>query len=323
MYTKHRGNRGRNEIVKAERLFTIITVLLNKRKVSAPDLARRCNVSVRTIYRDIDTLSVAGIPVYTTTGRDGGIELIEGFTIDRQLLETDEVQKILASLEGLHSAISDEKSAAVIEKLKILLSQSEQKGIPVHPNHLFIEFSPPFREKSCIATIEQSIRQSTTLAITYYDSMHTKTERVIEPLALVYHWSAWYLYTFCHLRNDFRLFRISRIDSVSPCDAPRQSPRIDLSKRPWDRDWEEESFETVVIHAERYNRLRLCELFGRADITELDRETIEIRVSMPVNEWSLAFLMGIPGWWTVVAPEKLKKMVKNRAHDIFLQNTDT
>lgn len=309
--------------MKAERLFTIITILLNKRKISAPDLAQRCNVSVRTIYRDIDTLSVAGIPVYTTTGRDGGIELIEGFTIDRQLLETDEVQKILASLEGLHSAISDEKSAAVIGKLKILLSQSEQKGIAVHPNHLFIEFSPPFREKSCIATIEESIRQSTTLTITYYDSINNKTERIIEPLALIYHWSAWYLYSFCHLRTDFRLFRISRMDSVSPCDALRQSPRIDLSKRPWDKEWEEETFETVVIHAEQHNRLRLCELFGRNNITELDRETIEIRASMPVNEWSLSFLMGIPGRWTVVAPEKLKIMVKNRARDIFLQNTDT
>ncbi|MDA3900135.1 MAG: YafY family protein [Spirochaetes bacterium] len=309
--------------MKAERLFTILNILLNKRKIPAPQLARHCNVSVRTIYRDIDTLSLAGIPVYTTTGRDGGIELVEGFTIERQLLETDEVQKILASLEGLQTAIHDKKSAAIIEKLRLLLFQSKQKGIHVHPNHVFIDFSPPFKEKSCIEIIEQSIRESTTLTITYYDSMNHHTERIIEPLALVYHWSAWYLYTYCHLRNDFRLFRLSRIRSVSPCTAPRKSPRVDLSTKPWNKEWEQDTFEEVVIHTASYNKLRLCELFSWAEITERDHDRIEIRVSMPVNEWSLSVLMSIPGWWTVITPEKLRIMVKNRAQEIFLQNPDT
>ena len=309
--------------MKAERLFTILNILLNKRRISAPRLARHFNVSVRTIYRDIDALSLAGIPVFTTTGRDGGIELMEGFTIDRQLLETDEVQKILASLEGLHSAISDKKSAGIIEKLRLLLSQSQQKGIQVHPNHVFIDFSPSFKEKGCVAAIEQSIHEKTTLSIKYYDSMNRQTERIIEPLALVYHWSAWYLYTFCHLRNDFRIFRLSRISSVSPCAVQRKSPHVDLTTKPWNKEWEQDTFEEVVIQTAAYNKHRFCELFSWAQITECDNDRIEIRVSMPINEWSLSVFMGIPGWWTIIAPEKLRIMAKNRAQEIFLQNPDT
>ena len=308
--------------MKAERLFTILNILLNRRKISAPMLARHCNVSVRTIYRDIDTLSLAGIPVYATTGRDGGIELMEGFAIDRQLLETGEVQRILSSLEGLQNAISDKKSAGIIAKLRHLLSQSQQKGIPVPPNHVFIDFSPPFKETGCIDSIEKSIRDLTTLTIVYYDSMNRNTERIIEPLALVYHWSAWYLYSFCHLRNDFRIFRLSRISSVSPCAVPRKSPCIDLSKKPWEKEWEQDKFEEVIIQTAAYNKLRFCELFSWARITECGNDTIEIRVSMPINEWSLSVFMGIPGRWTVISPEKMKKMVKKRAQEIFSQNHD-
>ncbi|ULQ58901.1 HTH domain-containing protein [Brucepastera parasyntrophica] len=145
--------------VKAERLLAIITLLLNKKKISARVLAERFSVSTRTIYRDIDALALAGIPVYALPGRDGGFELIDGFTLQRQTLETGEVQRIIEGLRSLLPAYADSEIEDIIEKFTLLLNESKKRGISCSENHVFIEHTPSPQEKETLDTIEKSIKE--------------------------------------------------------------------------------------------------------------------------------------------------------------------
>lgn len=308
--------------MKAERLFSILNLLLQQRRISASDLSRQFEVSVRTIYRDIDALTLAGIPVYSTTGRDGGFELIEGFTIDKQLLHTGEVQKILSTIESLSGILGDKKTSALKNKLSTLLEVSRQKGIHLTPNHVFIEFSPSQHERLTISRIEKSIEEQSSLSISYRDSSNAITNRIVEPDALVYIWNAWYLYAYCRLRSGHRLFRISRITSAENIISKRKSAPIDLSSRPWNREWDNDKLEKVQIRISAGHAGKLSEMFTNVQINATDSDMIIADFNIPLNEWGLSQLMGLPGKFRIIKPVKLRKIIKKMAGDIFSENTD-
>jgi predicted DNA-binding transcriptional regulator YafY len=306
-------NYAKIRMVKAERLFSILTLLLNNRKSTAPYLAKRFGVSVRTIYRDIEALALAGIPVFSTTGKDGGVELVEGFTIDKQLLETGEIQRILAALDGLSGVLPGTAVSDTAEKFRLLLTQSGQKGIPIKANHIFIELSPSSRDKAVIESLEKSINENTCLQMDYSDTEAQDSRRTIEPLGLIFYWQSWYLYAFCHLRKAFRMFRISRIMNLTASPAKRISPPVDLSSRPWTRQWETESEEEIVFRAAAKAKNRIRELFDWSDIAELASGDLEIKAYLPVNEWSLSLLIGLPEGVKIIRPAKMRNMLAKRA----------
>ncbi len=309
--------------MKAERLFSILNLLLDKRKIAAPELARRFGVSVRTIYRDIDALALAGIPLYSTTGRDGGVALVEGFTIDRQVLETGEVQKILASIEGLSGVLSDAATGAIRDKFTRLLQKSKEKGIALSPRHIFIELAPSLREREIIDTIERAINESRCLAIEYYDAENRSTRRCIEAQALVYIWNCWYLYAYCRMRGDFRLFRIARIQSARFTAQTRLAPYVDLAEKPWLKQWNEEKSEEIVMEISSDQKNRIFERIEWSNIRESGNNTIEVTFSMPLNEWGISVIMSLPGAFRIIRPEKVRKMIKKRTMEIFSQNHDS
>lgn len=110
-----------------QRLFEIVYLLLYRKKVTAKELAERFEVSTRTIYRDIDTLSAAGIPIYTNKGKDGGIFLMEHFILNRALLSEEEQQLILSALKGVQTITDD--STDTLERMRTLFHQQETDWI--------------------------------------------------------------------------------------------------------------------------------------------------------------------------------------------------
>ena len=196
------------------RLFKILYYLLDKGTVTAPELAKKFEVSVRTIYRDIDMLSGAGIPVYTTTGHGGGIHLFDNFVLKKSLLSEQEMQDILIGVQSL-SAVQYPDTDGVMSKLKATFQIAESDWIEIDFSRWgsIVE-----KEKQYFEMLKRSILGRQEIQFLYYNSLGEVSQRRCQPLKMVYKDKAWYLYAYCLKRNDYRLFRISRIKELRVAD---------------------------------------------------------------------------------------------------------
>lgn len=209
--------------MKLERLIGILSLLLQRERVTAPELAARFEVSRRTILRDIEALGRAGVPLSTTQGRGGGISIMEGYRVDRTLLTAPEMQAILAGLRGLDSVSGTRRYAQLMEKLSG--GQADGQPMLIDLASWYKDSLPPKLE-----TIGQAIAHSRTIRFSYV-SPKGETLRQVAPYHLVFHWSSWYVWGFCQTREAFRLFKLNRMTELSLGSAflpqPAPPPRLD------------------------------------------------------------------------------------------------
>ena len=197
--------------MKMERMIGILSILLQQERVTAPELARRFEVSRRTIQRDIDALCRAGIPLVATQGAGGGISIMEGYRVDRTLLTTPEMQAILAGLRSLDSVSGNRQYARLMEKLSAGAGELLPGGA-----RMLIDLSSWYKSSLApkIECIQAAIGQGQTIRFEYF-SPKGKSTRTIEPYYLIFHWSAWYVWGWCLTRQDFRLFKLGRMTDLA------------------------------------------------------------------------------------------------------------
>ena len=190
--------------MKMERLIGILSILLQRDKVTAPELAEQFEVS-----RDIESLCQAGIPIATAQGTGGGISILEGYRVDRTVLTTPEMQAILAGLQSLDSVSGTRRYAQLMEKLSA--------GSGGRDSHILIDLSSWYKTSLSpkIEAIHSAIRQHQTIRFTYFSPRETAL-RTIEPYDLVFQWSSWYVWGWCQTRQDFRLFKLNRMTDLVP-----------------------------------------------------------------------------------------------------------
>ena len=248
--------------MKMDRLIGILSILLQRDRVTAPELAEHFEVSRRTIQRDIESLCRAGIPISTTQGASGGISILEGYRVDRTVLTAPEMQAILAGLRSLDSVSGTRRYAQLMEKLSAGTGTLVPGG-----SHLLIDLSSWYKTSlpPKIECIQQAIEQHRTIRFTYF-SPKGESARTVEPYYLVFHWSAWYVWGWCGLRQDFRLFKLNRMTELLSGDtfSPRPAPLPDLEP---ERIFPAQYWVTVLFHPSC--RWRLVEEYGA------DRLTVE------------------------------------------------
>lgn len=213
--------------MKIDRLIGILAILLQREKVTAPYLAEKFEVSRRTINRDVEALCMAGIPLVTTQGANGGISIMENYKIDRTLLTTKELQAILAGLRSLDSVSGTKRYAQLMEKLSAGAS-----GLLAGDQHILIDLSSWYKDTLApkIEEIHSAIEHGKILSFDYY-SVHGESRRTIEPYYLIFQWSNWYVWGWCQLRRDFRLFKLRRMTNLNQGSSfeKRTAPLPDLS----------------------------------------------------------------------------------------------
>ncbi|MDO4312037.1 MAG: YafY family protein [Eubacteriales bacterium] len=196
--------------MKIERLIGILSILLQKETVTAPELAERFEVSRRTINRDIEDLCRAGIPVVTRQGINGGISIMDNYKIDRTLLTNAEMTDILAGLRSLDSINGTSRYELLMEKLSVG-SSDFMKG----DQSILIDLSSWYKSSLApkIELIRTAIDHMMELKFFYY-SPRGEAERIIEPYYLIFRWSSWYVWGWCKTREDYRLFKLNRMDKL-------------------------------------------------------------------------------------------------------------
>jgi len=224
--------------MKVDRLVSMILILLDQQRVGAQELADRFEVSVRTIYRDMDAINLAGIPVRSTSGVGGGFEIMEQYKLDRKVFSTDDLSAILMGLSSLSGMMRGDELVNALAKVRSFIPADRAKSIELRANQIFIDLSPWIGNRNVqpyLERIKTALQQSRLLSFDYLDRYGTRTARIAEPYQLVLKSSHWYLQGYCHTRNDFRLFKLSRMSELrveeeefTPRELPK--PQLDVSE---------------------------------------------------------------------------------------------
>ncbi len=200
--------------MKTDRLIAILSVLLSQERTTAPELAKRFEVSRRTINRDIETLNLAGIPIATKQGAGGGIRIMEGFRLDRTVLSSQDMQAILSGLRSLDSVSGTGRYRQLMEKI----SPGAADMLP-GDQHILIDLSSwqgaSLAEK--IELIHAAIEQKRLVSF-HYAAPGGESDRTAEPYFLIFQWSSWYLWGWCRDREAPRLFKLNRMDALRSGD---------------------------------------------------------------------------------------------------------
>ncbi|WP_248928573.1 helix-turn-helix transcriptional regulator [Paenibacillus hamazuiensis] len=223
--------------MKLQRLLGITMLLLSRKRVGAQELAERFEVSLRTIYRYIEAINAAGIPIASYAGVDGGYEIMDEFRIERQIVTLDDLSSIVTALKGMQSPLQDGQMDHLLAKISALIAKNEQQRMEEAGEQLIIGLSPWTRveaDKDKLAELRLAARNRNVVWLTYSTPEGDTAERAVEPIGLAWKGNAWYLYAYCRLRKDCRRFKLSRIRKlhVDMEVFPRRKERLeDLDAR--------------------------------------------------------------------------------------------
>ncbi len=289
-----------------DRLFQIIYILLSKKSITAKELAERFEVSVRTIYRDIDTLSSAGIPIYASQGKGGGISLLDDYILNKSLLSDREQNEIIYALQSL-AITTTPKAAKVLAKLRSLFNKNETNWIEV-------DFSPwgsGVDSSSEFAIIKEAILSHGIITFKYISSSGEKSIRRVEPMKLIFKVNAWYLQAFCLTKNKYRTFKITRMSDVlmSAESFPERNFKEFLEKS---KAQENQKWIDICLHISANGAYRVYDEFDESEITKNSDGSFTVNTSMPDGEWIYNYLFSYGTLLEVKKPQVTRLEMKNR-----------
>ncbi|HAP44373.1 MAG: hypothetical protein A2087_03920 [Spirochaetes bacterium GWD1_61_31] len=340
--------------MKSERLFAIMNWLLDKRRATAPELATRFSVSTRTIYRDLDSLAANGVPLRTAQGYQGGFELAEGFTIDRSFLSQPELADLVGALRGFDEALKAPALASSLGKLAGLGagrqpppdaghrtggllrrptdrtsatggSADQPPGRPRPfelPPPLSVSLTPwggPSPDAATVELFRRAIAERRTVELAYRTLRGDASRRVVEPFTIALGGPVWYVHAWCRLRQKFRIFRLSRVESAE-LGQERYDPRAHGPVPPPFASAPTERLVAITLEAAADARTLLTESFGAATITTLPESRIQACFEYPEGDWLVGLLLSLGGGLRVVEPASLRASLHQAARRVAERN---
>lgn len=290
--------------MEQSRLFKIVYHLLEKGKSTAPELAEKFEVSIRTIYRDLDTISAAGIPIYATQGKGGGIFIMQDFVLNKSLLSEQEKEQILMALQGI-SATEHNQTDELLMKLSGLFQSKITNWIEVD----FSEWYKNTPNYDVFNLIKNAIFNQYTITFSYFAREGNYSNRTVEPIKLIFKNKDWYLYGFCLLRNDFRFFKLTRIKD------------LEISSDTFIREVKSShEIETVIknknfIHAKlKFSpkvAFRVYDEFTD-NVSKDNQGNLYVNIDLPDNETLFSYILSFGDNVEILEPDYLRHSMKEK-----------
>ena len=298
--------------MQTERLFEIVYTLLDRGKVTARELADRLNVSRRTILRDIQTLALAKVPVYTTQGKGGGVSLLDGYVLDKAVLSDEEREQILLGMKTLLP--TGVASGRALSKLGSLFSVKNTDWIEVD----FSRWNNPAHDREKFDVLKNAVMQRKAIAFSYPDPAGKIIGRRAYPLKLVFQGQAWYVQAFCLSRRDYRTFKVNRMIDLQVLpetfDAALYAPPpvVPQNIPPHVKIHIRAIFTATVAY-------RIYDEFNAEDISKNADGSFTVDTSMPFDEWVYGYFLSYGDNVHILEPtalretlqKKIKEMLKN------------
>lgn len=290
--------------MEQSRLFKIVYHLLEKGKSTAPELAEKFEVSIRTIYRDLDTISAAGIPIYATQGKGGGIFIMQDFVLNKSLLSEQEKEQILMALQGI-SATEHNQTDELLMKLSGLFQSKVTNWIEVD----FSEWYKNTPNYDVFNLIKNAIFNQYTITFSYFAREGNYSNRTVEPIKLIFKNKDWYLYGFCLLRNGFRFFKLTRIKD------------LEISSDTFIREVKSShEIETVIknknfIHAKlKFSpkvAFRVYDEFTD-NVSKDNQGNLYVNIDLPDNETLFSYILSFGDNVEILEPDYLRHSMKEK-----------
>ncbi len=303
--------------MKIDRMLSITILLLNRDRISAKELADRFEVSVRTIYRDIEAINMAGIPVISYPGNNGGFGIMNNYRLDRQLLTLGDMVAILSALKGIRTTLDYRDLDNAIEKITSLMPDQERR-YQVLPEQLVIDIQPwGYRKKqrSIMKEIHFAVTHTRIAEFLYKNSRGQKIRRKVEPMTLMYRGFAWYLFAYCLVREDYRLFRLSRISDLLVMDetfAKREKSCRDILLD----ETEPDNTVTVALRFSPEMQYHVEDYFLEDQIQRCDDGSLIVRAAFHEDEWVYSMILSYGDRAEVLEPHHIRKIISEKAKKI-------
>ncbi|OKP73815.1 transcriptional regulator [Paenibacillus helianthi] len=312
--------------MKIDRLLSIVILLMNRPLVQAKDLAEMFEVSVRTIYRDIDSINGAGIPVVTYQGANGGIGLMEGYRLDRNVLTERELADIFTALQSV-SSYGGGGHNLLMEKISSVIPPSKSQAFRTKTTQLIVDFSPWGLQgllEERLSLLKEALEESTAVAFDYVDADGGVSHRSVEPYTLVHKGAGWYLYGYCTERQDFRLFKLQRMKALVKETRSYERLDIPLKDLPWTEGWKEPLHtQAIVLHFSAEGRHLAEDYFDSEELEPAGDGGYTVKVAYAENNWLYGFLLSFGTVVEVLEPEPIRRKLAGLAAEIAAKYKDS
>ena len=296
--------------MKIERLLAIVLILLNRRKATAAELSERFGVSIRTIYRDLETIDAAGIPIVSHQGTGGGFSVVDTYRLEKQLLSPDEILSMVTVLKGVGAALGDPKVLRSGKKIESLVPNERATKLR---DEVRIVLSP-WGYRGGLDALLETLRKATSserkIRFSYLNSEGETIERTAEPMTLVYKGSAWYLFAYCLLREDYRMFRLSRMRDMTVIAES-------FERRPYNYDTYARRFESAETLPSLHFKLRFSpkvrflveDGFARGQIANEPDGSMIVSAKIPTGDWLLGWFLSFGEHLEILEPQSYREMM--------------
>lgn len=287
--------------MKIQRLIAITMLLLDREVVSTGELAEKLEVSRRTIFRDIDALSMAGLPIMMTRGATGGVSLMKSYKIDKKLFTPEDIQNLVASLTSYQQLLGKQEIAHTLTKLQGL---PEGRGGFISVDLQLNQGNRSLR--NLLKVIETALNETRLLRFQYTDKKGERTSRAVEPYRVVFKESHWYLQAYCTTRQDYRIFKLARMSDVRLSDTAFE-PR-DFKALPMDgMDWMTDTRVPVLIRIDKTMIDQVIERFGEDHIVESRGQDFIARYPIPDDEDGYRTLLKFGAACEILEPASVRR----------------
>ncbi|CAK7046006.1 helix-turn-helix transcriptional regulator [Fusobacterium varium] len=302
--------------MKIDRLLSIIMVLIEQNKISASKLAEMFEVTPRTIYRDIETIQAAGVPIVTYTGTNGGIGILENYKIDKKFFTKEDMITIMTGLGSISSSVTNSGLNKVLTKLQSLIPEDHTQEIKLKSGQVVIDLTTWSGNKKLQANlikIKEALNQRRYLIFKYLDGNGKSTERKVEPYQLLWKEEKWYINSYCTMRNDFRLFKLSRISYLKVLDETFSLREFDMEELRM--NWSEKRILNIKLLADVSLKEKILERCEEENITYCGKNKMIVEFPFVDDDFGYELLLSFGNKCECLEPveirEKLREKIRN------------
>ena len=305
--------------MKFEIMIGILFELLSKRKVKATYLSEKYGVSVRSIYRYVNELEYAGVPLYTTRGNNGGISIVDTYRISSTFMTVSEFEQTINALTSIEKNIPNNILNSAINKLKSA-SKNGYSELNLTSGNLIIDAGPwgdTNGYKSKLSVIQKAIEDNLVLSISYHDRNGDVTVRNIEPHLILFKQGLWYCYAFCQLRNEFRFFKTGRIEHATITNQKFVRRKINQEDMPLNFWQNSVTAEPVTMQINKEVLSDVEEWLGIENVSKVNDKFIAT-ASLPYDSGLISKIISYGNNVKILEPKKLKEEIKKKAQEIVI-----
>ncbi|MFL0197209.1 helix-turn-helix transcriptional regulator [Clostridium sp. WILCCON 0269] len=307
--------------MKIDRLLAIVVMLLNRERISAVELSQKFEVSVRTIYRDIDAINMAGIPIVSKQGNNGGFYIVENYKINHQFLTLGDMISVIEALKNINGVLNDKNVEIAMEKMKNIIPSNKKSEVDLHFKQVSIDTLPWGFKKSENENIKykiiyKALKENKCIGFNYRNSRGEYILRKAEPVTLVFKGFSWYIFSFCLLKEDYRIFKLTRMDGLEILSKEISRSRVSYREYIISESTEKSPVKLLLRFSEEI-RYRIQDYFHEEQMIFLEDGSVIVSMEVVEDNWVYSMILSYGEYVEVMSPKHIREIIRGKCKKII------